>query len=121
MFLYLLRAPTYPVLLIVGGQGFAATSGQELSALLARLCPPGTAKPELILDSRWWLFTYLPDHHALAPSLTQQHAPSKLQLIERINARANRATGSVVYPTTSLGSRTRERVFRDLVEILCSG
>lgn len=121
MLLSLLRAPTYPVLLIVGGQAFAATSGQELSTLLARLCPPGAATPELILDSKWWLYTYVPDGHALAPSFMQHHAPSKLQLIVHVNGRSNKVPGGVGYPTTSLGSRSRERVFRDLVEILCSG
>lgn len=63
---------------------------------------------------------YVPESHALLPSLMQHQVPSKLQLIECINARSNRAAESVPYPTTSLGSRSRERVFRDLVGILCS-
>lgn len=120
MLTHVLRAPAYPVLLVVGGQAFAARSRQRLSTLLARLCGPGTPEPELILDSRWWLFMYVPESHALLPSLLQHNVPSKLQLIECINARSNRAFESVPYPTTSLGSRSRERVFRDLVGILCS-
>ena len=76
--------------------------------------------PKLILDSSWWLFTYVPEGHALIPSTMQRHAPSKLKLVERINARSNRVPGSVSCPATSLGSRSRERVFRELVEILCA-
>jgi len=111
---FLVRAPRYPVIVVVEDRVFASNSRKQL----IRLFGENFSETVRLLDSTWEWFVYRPSLSAFSPHFPFRQPPSKLEIIEVVNRRANRLDNGVLCRTTSLSTRSRSQVFQELIAIL---
>jgi hypothetical protein len=73
-----------------------------------------------LIDSGWNTFEVLSDGHAIIPSPDAfcSKPMTKREVVDRVNGRSNQPVGGELYPTDSLHSKKRERIVRELVDLL---
>ncbi|MHB0972577.1 MAG: hypothetical protein ACYC7A_22510 [Thermoanaerobaculia bacterium] len=98
---------------------FAAPSPSALEKLIKRESHVETVVR--ILDSTWEWFELIRDGLVIAPSFVDRLPPKKQDVIALVNDRTNRAIDAPVYQLRSLGSRSREDIFAELLSLLSVG
>jgi hypothetical protein len=117
---YILRRPRFPVIVVAGDRAFRALSSAAVQKLLRRELTTGAEIRLLDYDWRWFI-VLTGKVCAIAPSIADYQQPTKQEVIDLVNGRANKADGSTSYQRRSLSSRSREEVFQELLAMLPSG
>lgn len=115
--MYVFRRPAYPILIEVDGHIIGARNKQGLERKLSRimLTPGRVYHGADSTGEAWDLYT---NGMMLSP-LTLRKRATKLELIKLVNERKNKKRpDETPYSGKSLSSKTFEKVFEDLVNIV---
>ena len=111
---FLFRLPRFPVILDTGEALIHANSKSQLVSKVGRIKFADNEKKDII-DAKADGFSLYPEKMFVAPALTNRRW-TKLQIIELYNAKKMAAAPEL--RTTSLGSRSLERIVAEVVDLL---
>ena len=109
------RKPRFPVIVDTGSELIGATTGAECSKRLARAKIANGEKSTAVIDVTAEGFGFYPELMVITP-MTVKKKWKKTEIIELYNMR--RKPGAPGYPSTSLGSKSVERVVSEIVYLL---
>ena len=111
---FLFRKPRFPIIVDTGAGLIGAKSWVAFERQLATITFADTASRDVI-DSSVEGFILLPEHMVFSP-LTLKKRWTKAAIIDLYNSQ--KGPGRPEYPTTSLGNKSLEKVFGDIVDLL---
>lgn len=111
---FLFRKPRFPIIIDTGTGLIGAKSWVACERQLATVTFADTA-PRNVIDSSVEGFYLFPEHMVFSP-LTSKKRWTKVAIINLYNSQ--KGPGRPEYPTTSLGNKSLEKVFGDIVELL---
>jgi hypothetical protein len=108
------RKPHFPIIVdtgtgLIGAKSWAACEKQLATVTFADRAPRD------VIDSSVEAFFLFPEHMVFSP-LTLKKRWTKAAIINLYNGQ--KGPGRPEYPTTSLGNKSLEKVFGDIVELL---
>jgi hypothetical protein len=111
---FLFRKPRFPIIVntgtgLIGAKSWAACERQLATVTFADMAPRD------VIDSSVEGFFLFPEHMVFSP-LTLKKRWTKAAIIDRYNC--HKEPGRPEYPTKSLGNKSLEKVFGDIVELL---
>ena len=113
---FLFRKPLFPIIVDTGSGLIGAKSWSACEKQLATVTFADMA-PRDVIDTSIEGFALYPEHMAFSP-LTSQKRWTKVAVINLYNSQ--KGPGRPEYPTTSLGNKSLEKVFGDIVELLAA-
>ncbi|MDM5181671.1 hypothetical protein PO883_31320 [Massilia sp. DJPM01] len=111
---FLFRKPRFPIVIdtgsgLIGAKSWAACEKQLATITFADMAPRD------VIDASVEAFSLFPEHMVFSP-LTFKKRWTKAAIITLYNSQ--KGPGRPAYPTNSLGNKSLEKVFRDIVELL---
>ncbi len=118
MTMFLIRAPVFPVILGFHGTVFGLRHPEAFERLVKSLrTPDGGPKWSDLIDATWGGFHYYREGDVITP-LCIKTRWNKRELVELVNGRTNRSGDQPDYTTRSLGNRSKDRVFSELLDLV---
>lgn len=113
---FLFGKPHCPIIVDTGARLIGAKSWAASEKKLATIAFADTA-PRAVIDATAEVFSLYPEHMTISP-LTFKKRWTKMDIIELYNS--SKGPGRSLYPTTSLGNKSLEKVVTDIVELLAA-